>query len=148
VDASYLRFLRTGDLASWRQCLLEATEQARGPNPDARQLAQRMSIATYVAWLGALSEGGARDGDTTRLLHRCADEIGAAFLRDPSADTTYATAVVLASFGYSRSAERLLAPTVNATPPVDVESIWASDWRSNYRRYLERALQGPSDVDA
>jgi len=45
-------------------------------------------------------------------------------------------------------AERLLAPTVNATPPVDVESIWASDWRSNYRRYLERALQGPSDVDA
>ena len=40
-------------------------------------------------------------------------------------------------------AERLLAPTARAASSLDVESIWAPDWRGNYRRYLERALQHP-----
>ena len=37
-------------------------------------------------------------------------------------------------------AERLLAPS-EATAAVAVESIWATDWRGNYRRFLEQALQ-------
>ena len=36
-------------------------------------------------------------------------------------------------------AERILAPARDGGP-VPVESIWAADWRENYRRYLERAL--------
>jgi hypothetical protein len=39
-------------------------------------------------------------------------------------------------------AERMLAPDLSRER-VPVESIWASDWRENYRRYLERALQAP-----
>ena len=31
----------------------------------------------------------------------------------------------------------------SAASSLDVESIWAPDWRGNYRRYLERALQHP-----
>jgi hypothetical protein len=37
-------------------------------------------------------------------------------------------------------AERILAPDTSGER-VPVESIWASDWRKNYRRYLERVLE-------
>jgi len=44
-------------------------------------------------------------------------------------------------------AERVLAPASEAAQRLDVESIWASDWRGNYRRYLEHALKaGAEDV--
>lgn len=39
-------------------------------------------------------------------------------------------------------ARKLLAPAA-PVPSADVEAIWASDWRGNYRRYVERVLAGP-----
>ena len=132
MDQAYRRFRRSSDLSTWAECLTSLERCVEREPLDLQELTYGAIVATYVTWLiGFAGEENGRDR-AAAALRRFAEAIGRLNGTEHAEGpvSTRATAVVLASSGYSRSAARLLSSHDDIPPDLALMIVPSDDART------------------
>jgi hypothetical protein len=116
----------------WTECLTSLERCVERESLDLQELTQGACVATYVGWLSTFAGEDSGHDRAAAALRRLVEAIGRVIAtghaEGPAA--IRATAVVLASSGYSRSAAKLVASHDDISPDLALMIVPSDDART------------------